>query len=90
MTRKPTRNLHLHVISTDEFIAQLKGVTQKPGASAELYYLLCKAAIERRRREIEQHRKQGKDTLRLEQMVQRLDASMKAHWKLVLPQRDHG
>jgi hypothetical protein len=89
MTRKPNRTLRLHVITTDEFIAQLKEITPKPQASAELYYLLCKAAIERRRREIEQCRKQGKDTLRLEQMVQRLDASMKAHWKLILSLRDH-
>lgn len=52
-------------------------------ARAKQRYLLCKAAVERRRLEMEEYRKEGKDTSRLEQMLARLEASARANRKLM-------
>ena len=83
MARTPNRSLHLHVITSARFIAQLKNMKPNQRAHAEMNYLLCKAAVQRRRLEIEQFRDQGKDTSRLEQMVTGLEASMQAHRRLM-------
>lgn len=83
MPRPKNKSLNLHVTTSARFVAHLKKLGPNSSCRAKQNYLLCKCAIERRQQEIQERRAQGKDIVQLERMVLRLEASMRAHKKII-------
>ena len=73
------RNVHVFRMSSAQLVAAIENKLMKGLGRAKRNFLLCKAAIERRKLELAEVRRQGQDTSKLERMIERLEASREAH-----------
>lgn len=71
--------VHLDRISHRSFLTTLKNSNAKNQATQK--FLLCKAAVERKRMQAEHLKNQGVSAADIERMIIRLEASMAAHKK---------
>lgn len=77
------RNLMLQKVSSARFITLLMAGQRQALGSSLQNYLLCTAVLERRRRELTKSTEQGLDTLALQRMISRLEASQEAHLRTI-------
>ena len=83
MTRKADNRIELDKISVSRFASLVARSNQSRIGRATQNYLVSKSLLLQRRVEIEERRRLGKDTTRLEKMASRLERSMNAHKRLV-------
>lgn len=76
--------IHLHKTDTAKFLTVLKKARADRAGEAMLSYILCAAALARRRQELaDERQKQEPQTSALTRMIVNLKASQKAHLKLI-------
>ena len=77
------KDVQLHRVRSASFAAAIEEKLMDDLARAKRDFLLCKAASMRRKKEMAVMRREGKDTSKLERMIEFLEATRDANWDLI-------